>query len=73
MSRQMRESFTLRFTKDDYALMSKVASLRHETLADFVRRAVMREIGRLGFLTDDERKALEQSSRLDEARSWASV
>jgi uncharacterized protein (DUF1778 family) len=59
MSTQKWENFTLRFTKDDYELMSKVASLRHETLAALVRRAVMREIGQLGFLTEDERHALE--------------
>jgi hypothetical protein len=59
MSTQKWENFTSRFTKDDYDLVSKVASLRHETLAALARRAVMREIGRLGYLTQDERHALE--------------
>ena len=39
-------------------LIKKVARARGEDLSDFVRRAVKRELARLSYLTDEEKKAL---------------
>jgi hypothetical protein len=42
----------------DKKLLAKVCRERREDLSDFVRRSVMRELGRLGYLGVSERKAL---------------
>ncbi len=39
-------------------LIKKVARARGEDLSDFVRRAVKRELARLSYLSDEEKKAL---------------
>ncbi len=39
---------------DDAHLLREVCQLRRESLSAFARRAVMRELARLGFLTVDE-------------------
>ena len=47
-----------RFEPNDRALLVKVCQDRRETISDFVRKACMTELGRLGYLTNSERKAL---------------
>ena len=41
------------------ALAKKVSDSRGENLSTFVRRAVLRELARLSYLTPEEKKALE--------------
>ena len=57
-SLRLQEQVCVRFTKDEMALMVKTIRLRHENVSNFIRRAALKEIARLGFLTDDERQAL---------------
>jgi hypothetical protein len=47
-----------RVGEEDYTLLKKVCAARGENLSSFVRRAVRMELGRLSFLSDDEKKAL---------------
>jgi len=49
----------VRLNPDDKELVVKVAKARGEDLSDFVRRAIKRELARLSFLSEDEKKALE--------------
>lgn len=39
-------------------LIRKIARARGEDLSDFVRRAVKTELARLGYLSEEEKKAL---------------
>lgn len=39
-------------------LVKKICRARGETLSDFVRRAVRRELARMSYLSDEEKKAL---------------
>lgn len=39
-------------------LIKKVSKARGETLSNFVRRATLRELARLSYLTPEEKKAL---------------
>ena len=39
-------------------MLRKVSEARGEDMSDFVRRAIKRELARLGFLQEEERKAL---------------
>jgi len=39
-------------------LLRKVSDARGEDMSDFVRRAIKRELARLGFLPEEEKKAL---------------
>jgi hypothetical protein len=48
----------VRMENQDKKLLAKVCKERREDLSDFVRRSVMRELGRLGYLVASERKAL---------------
>ncbi len=50
---------SVRMKKDLSDLISKVAAQRGEDLSDFVRRAVLRELARLSYLSPEEKKALE--------------
>jgi len=47
-----------RMPEEEIELIKKVAKARGEDLSDFVRRAVKRELARLSYLTDEEKKAL---------------
>ncbi len=47
-----------RMDEKEVQLIKKVAKARGEDLSDFVRRAVKRELARLSYLTDEEKKAL---------------
>jgi uncharacterized protein (DUF1778 family) len=47
-----------RMDEKEVQLIKKVARARGEDLSDFVRRAVKKELARLSYLTDEEKKAL---------------
>lgn len=51
-------SVTARFPMEDANLLKKTARDRREDVSSFVRRAVLREIAKLGLLPDEQRKAL---------------
>ena len=59
MSKFKRESITFKLEEADRELLEKVCRARGESLSSFVRRALRREFARLGFLSQDEVKALE--------------
>jgi hypothetical protein len=48
----------VRFETSDKLLLEKVARARGGNVSDFVRLAVRRELARLSFFTDEEKKAL---------------
>ena len=41
--------------------VKEISRDRGEDVSDFIRRAVLRELGRLSFLSDEQKKALEIS------------
>ena len=45
-------------TRKEVDLLKQIAQDRGEDLSDFVRRAVKMELGRLSFLSPEEKKAL---------------
>jgi hypothetical protein len=47
-----------KFDVEDKKLLVRVCKDRREDLSDFVRRAVMGELGRLSYLPESEKKAL---------------
>lgn len=47
-----------RMPKQEVELIRKIAKARGEDLSDFVRRAVKRELARLSYLSEEEKKAL---------------
>jgi len=57
-----RESVTFRLEEADRQLLEKVCRARGEGLSSFVRRALRLEFARLGFLSQDEAKALGLST-----------
>jgi len=63
MSKFKRESITFKLEEADRQLLEKVCRARGESLSSFVRRALRREFARLGFLSQDEMKALEIGER----------
>ena len=48
-----------RMGEETIALVKSVSDSRGENLSTFVRRAVLRELARLSYLTPEEKKALE--------------
>jgi len=51
-------TIALKIDKRDRELLNKICKARGESISSFVRRAVRREFARLGFLSEDELKAL---------------
>ncbi len=49
----------IKIEKKDLELAKKVSEKRGEGLADFVRRSIRTELGRLGFLKEEDLRALE--------------
>lgn len=49
----------VKIEQNDVQLAQKIADMRGEGLADFVRRSIRRECARYGFLNKQETKALE--------------
>ncbi|MEM4379767.1 MAG: ribbon-helix-helix protein, CopG family [Thermoplasmatales archaeon] len=54
----MKVQFNIKIEKRDLTLLQKVASERGEGSSDFVRRAIRKELARLGFLNKEQMKAL---------------
>ena len=52
-----------RIDEDTVALVKNVSDSRGENLSTFVRRAVLRELARLSYLTPEEKKALEVTTK----------
>jgi len=50
--------FNIKIERKDLKLIKKVSSKRGEGSADFTRRAIKKELARLGFLTKEDVKAL---------------
>jgi len=46
-------------TSEDVELIKKVCKARGEQVSDFVRRSVRKELARLNYLSEEEKKALE--------------
>jgi hypothetical protein len=44
--------------REDKVLLEKVCKARGEDISDFVRRSIRKEFASLGYLSDDEKKAL---------------
>jgi hypothetical protein len=55
----LTELIGVRFDQTTYKLIQKVAAAQGIGACDFVRRSVKRELARLSFLPDEEKKALE--------------
>lgn len=49
----------VKIEKKDLALVQKISSHRGEDASDFVRIAIRKELARLGFLNQEQMKALE--------------
>jgi uncharacterized protein (DUF1778 family) len=47
-----------RMRREDVQLIKEICEARGEDLSDFVRRAIKRELARLSFLSEEEKKAL---------------
>jgi len=50
--------FGVRISRDDYDLIVKIVGYRKEDMSSFIRRAIRRELARLSYLSDAEKKAL---------------
>lgn len=50
---------TVKLPIDKWELLRKICEARGENLADFVRRAIYRELARMGLLPAEEAKLLE--------------
>jgi hypothetical protein len=48
----------VRVTEDLYSKLSTVSEARGEDVSDFVRRAILKELASLGFLSEEQKKAL---------------
>ena len=49
---------SIKFSIKDFILMKDVAKKRGEDMSSFIRRSIKLELARLGFLSNEERKAL---------------
>ena len=49
---------SVRLRHEEKQLLESVAQARGEAAADFLRRGMLKELATLGFLSDDEAKAL---------------
>jgi uncharacterized protein (DUF1778 family) len=49
----------VRLDEETYQIVRRVSEARGEKMSVFVRRAVLRELARLSFLPEEEKKALE--------------
>jgi uncharacterized protein (DUF1778 family) len=48
----------VRVESDTYELLKKVSKARGEQMSVFIRRAILRELARLSFLPEEQKKAL---------------
>ena len=56
---ESNKPISVRVTSDPHELVGDVSWTRGEDISSGVRRAVLRELERLGFLSEDQKKALE--------------
>jgi uncharacterized protein (DUF1778 family) len=52
------KTICLRVDRNTLDILERAAKHRRESISVFVRRAIARELAQLGYLTDEERKAL---------------
>jgi Arc/MetJ-type ribon-helix-helix transcriptional regulator len=52
------KGITVKFPEEDLKLIKKVAEARRESVSDFVRKAVRKELAELCFLPKEKKKAL---------------
>lgn len=55
---KLSKQIGVRLTQNLYELLKHISTARGEDVSDFVRRAIKMELGRLSFLTDEEKKSL---------------
>jgi len=55
---RLSENLSIRFSKRDLMLILKVSRTRGEDPSSFIRRAVLLELAKLGFLSEEENQAL---------------
>ena len=55
---ELRETLTFRLTKKDLTLLDRITKMRGADPSSFLRRAMRKEFAELGFLDEEERKAL---------------
>jgi len=55
---RLSENLSIRFSKRDLALILKVSRTRGEDPSSFIRRAVLLELAKLGYLSQEENQAL---------------
>jgi len=55
---RLSENLSIRFSKRDLMLILKVSRTRGEDPSSFIRRAVLLELAKLGFLSQEENQAL---------------
>jgi len=48
----------VRITEDLYFKLRDVSSARGEDISDFIRRAILKELANLSFLSEEQKKAL---------------
>jgi len=49
---------SLRMPKDLHDLVLRVSDNRNETMSNFIRRAMLKELASLSYLDDDQKKSL---------------
>lgn len=59
MKQDAPTSIGIKFDKELHELLKSVCTARGEHMSNFVRRSVRKELARLGYMSDDDRKALE--------------
>jgi len=55
----------VRFTEDIYSKLKAIANARGEDVSDFIRRAILKELAALNFLSEFENKALGVNLKLN--------
>lgn len=60
-----------RMKEGDVELVKSICEARGENLSNFVRRAVRKELARLSYLSEDEKKALGLATK--QHRGWEGV
>ena len=61
MKNKLCKILGVRFDEETYELVELIAESQGIDKSDFVRRAVRKELARLSFLTEEQKKALEVS------------
>ncbi len=54
----MAKTICLRMDEETMETLEKAAEHRRENISVFVRRAIMRELARLGYMSEEETKAI---------------